>query len=245
MSNEASETLLELDEVHKSYGAPDSGGVIDVLTGVSLTVRHGDAIAVEGPSGSGKSTLLNIMGALDTPDSGRVLFRGTDMAGYDESERAELRNRSIGFVFQLHHLLPQCSALENVMVPTMSRYSRASSRSERPARTRAVELLERVGLADRVGHRPGELSGGERLRVAVARALVNEPAVLLADEPTGSLDSETSESIADLLLELNQDTGIALVVVTHASFVAGKCRDRYVLRNGIVSPAPGEASRIT
>ncbi len=232
--------LLVLEEVTKRYPAPAPGGRAEadaenppVLRGVSLTVGAGDRLAVVGPSGSGKSTLLNIMGTLDRPTSGRVLLEGTDLAGLDEEALAEVRRRRIGFVFQLHHLLPQCTALENVLVPALAAERRVPAEVE----ARARRLLERVGLADRMDHRPGQLSGGERQRVAVARALVNRPALLLADEPTGSLDRAASERLADLLLELNREEGVALVVVTHALDLARRMDRVMELRDGRLVPA--------
>jgi len=192
------------------------GGRIDVLRGIDLEVKKGGKLAIVGPSGCGKSTLLNIMGALDRPTSGTVRLDGRDMSALSESELASVRNERIGFVFQFHHLLPQCSVLENVLVPTL--VSRGGDR--RGKLDRAVRLLDRVGLSHRLSHLPGRLSGGERQRVAVARALVNSPALLLADEPTGSLDRSVSDALAGLLLELNREEGTALVVVTHSARVA-------------------------
>ncbi|MBW7864833.1 MAG: ABC transporter ATP-binding protein [Candidatus Hydrogenedens sp.] len=204
--------LLELRDVSRAYPAP--AGPLPVLRGVSLRLGAGESLAVAGPSGCGKSTLLNIMGTLDSPDSGQVLINGVDTAALDARGLARLRNKSIGFVFQFHHLLPQCTVLENVLVPVLDAADAA------PARDRAVELLEQVGLADRKDHRPGELSGGERQRAAVVRALINRPALLLADEPTGALNEAAAESLADLLVGLQKDRGMALVVVTHAPAIA-------------------------
>lgn len=205
--------LLELSRVTKSYdGAP---GTAAVLKGVNLRVKAGETLAIVGPSGSGKSTLLNLIGALDRPTSGDITFKGQDLQKLSDAELAEFRNRSIGFVFQLHHLLPQCSALENVLVPTL-----VNKAADRP-RERAVRLLERVGLDERLSYRPGQLSGGERQRVAVVRALINRPSLLLADEPTGSLSREGAEDLARLMLELNREEGMTLIVVTHSEAVAG------------------------
>ena len=205
--------LLELSRVTKSYdGAP---GTAAVLKGVNLRVKAGETLAIVGPSGSGKSTLLNLIGALDRPTSGDITFKGQDLQKLSDAELAEFRNRSIGFVFQLHHLLPQCSALENVLVPTL-----VNKAADRP-RERAVRLLERVGLGERLSYRPGQLSGGERQRVTVVRALINRPSLLLADEPTGSLSREGAEDLARLMLELNREEGMTLIVVTHSEAVAG------------------------
>ncbi len=164
-------------------------GAVDVLKGITLTIEPGRSVVIVGPSGCGKSTLLNIIGGLDHPTGGRVLLEGQDLAVLGDEELARIRNRQIGFVFQLHHLLPQCTVLENVLIPTLATRDKSSPRS---LRERAETLLRRVGLADRMSYRPGELSGGQRQRVAVARALINQPKLLLADEPTGSLDESTS-----------------------------------------------------
>jgi lipoprotein-releasing system ATP-binding protein len=211
--------MVELVDVTKTYGEPNGAGTVNVLKGITLKIEPGRAVVVVGPSGCGKSTLLNIIGGLDHPTSGRVLLEGKDLAGLDDRELARIRNRQIGFVFQLHHLLPQCTVLENVLIPMLAEGT-SSSRGE--DRTRAEALLARVGLADRISYRPGELSGGQRQRVAVARALINKPKLLLADEPTGSLDESTSQSIADLLAELNRDEGVTLVVVTHSHELAAR-----------------------
>jgi ABC-type lipoprotein export system ATPase subunit len=190
-----------------------------VLKGISLTIEPGQMTAIVGPSGCGKSTLLNLMGALDVPTSGQVLWDGSDLASLGDKGRAGLRNRQIGFVFQMHHLLPQCTALENVLVPTLAG---GRGPSQEDLLRRAKDLLDKVGLADRMGRLPAELSGGQRQRVAVARALINGPRLLLADEPTGSLDEKSADGIADLLRDLNRTQGLALVVVTHASRLAGR-----------------------
>ena len=189
--------------------------VLKVLRGVSLEIRRGETLAVVGASGSGKTTLLQLLGGLDRPTAGRVLVDGRDLAGLDSAERGFLRNASIGFVYQFHHLLPEFSALENVAMPLLLR--RASLDD---IREQAAALLDRVGLADRLTHRPAELSGGERQRVAVARALVTRPSVVLADEPTGNLDHRTGQRVLELLLELNAETGASLVIVTHDDKVA-------------------------
>jgi len=212
----ANPPLLELRNVCKSYRA-DGGGSVDVLRNTSLTLKRGESMAILGPSGCGKSTLLNLMGTLDRPTSGQVLLEGVDVQTLGERETALLRNRRIGFVFQLHHLLPQCTVLENVLLPTLAD---PKSRPGAEALQRAERLLERVGLADRRQHRPGQLSGGERQRAAVVRALINAPSLLLADEPTGSLDHAAAESLGELLAGLNQNDRVALVVVTHSPELA-------------------------
>lgn len=216
--------LIELRDISKTYDPADP--TTAVLRAANLTVTTGETVAIVGPSGCGKSTLLNLAGLLDTPTSGAILFRGERLDGFDEARRAAFRNNAIGFVFQHHHLLPQCTALENVLVPTLVQ------RDPGDAADRARKLLERVGLADRMHARPGQLSGGERQRVAVVRALINRPALLLADEPTGSLSREGAEGLTDLMLELNAEEGMALIVVTHAPDVARKMARTYILASG-------------
>ncbi len=209
---EETDVLLEVSGVTKAYeGTPD---LTAVLKGVDLRIEAGETLAIVGPSGCGKSTLLNLIGALDRPTSGSITFKGQDLLKLSDTELAEFRNRSIGFVFQLHHLLPQCSALENVLVPTL-----VNKEAENP-RERAAGLLERVGLGDRMTYRPGRLSGGERQRVAVVRALINRPSLLLADEPTGSLSRDGAEDLTRLMLELNREENMTLIVVTHSEAIA-------------------------
>ena len=223
--------MLELIDVTKKYKLPTNAGDASVLNGITLKVTKGQSLVIVGPSGSGKSTLLNIIGALDSPTTGRVLLDDKDLAQLDENELARIRNQEIGFIFQLHHLLPQCTVLENVLVPTLVEKSNASKQK---AQQRAVELLQRVGLKDHIMYRPGELSGGQRQRVAVVRALINNPKLLLADEPTGSLDEKTSQSIADLLVELNQTESVALIVVTHSLKLAERMGHVMELADGLL-----------
>jgi lipoprotein-releasing system ATP-binding protein len=223
--------MIELIDVRKTYGTPGEAGAVDVLNGITLKLEPGQSLVVVGPSGCGKSTLLNIIGALDYPTSGRVLLDGRNLAELDDRELAQIRNRALGFVFQLHHLLPQCTVLENVLVPTLAEPHGTPAGD---VRGRAEALLERVGLKDRLSHRPGELSGGQRQRVAVARALINQPKLLLADEPTGSLDESTSQGIAELLAGLNRDEGVTLVVVTHSLALAGQMGRVMELTGGIL-----------
>jgi lipoprotein-releasing system ATP-binding protein len=223
--------MLELVNVAKSYEWPGDAGTVHVLKDITLQVGKGQAVAIVGPSGSGKSTLLNIIGVLDRPTSGRVLLDGRDLALLDEAELARIRNKEIGFVFQLHHLLPQCTVLENVLVPTLPDRRRMSSGE---LENRAIELLRRVGLEDWSLHRPGELSVGQRQRVAVVRALINRPKLLLADEPTGSLDEEASENIAQLLVELNRGEGVTMIVVTHSAKLAEYMGPALELSNGVL-----------
>jgi lipoprotein-releasing system ATP-binding protein len=226
--------VLELRDVRKAFRSPDGSREIPVLNGVSLAVRPGETIAVVGPSGSGKSTLLALMGTLDVPDQGSVLLDGTDLTTMSERDRAQVRSRRIGFVFQSHRLLPQCSAWENVLVPTIPVRRAGGTNGGEPIEARTRRLLERVGLADRLGHRPAELSGGECLRVAVARALVNRPSLLLADEPTGSLDERSAHELAELLVEVNREEGTSLVVVTHSAALADLMDRRLALHGGVL-----------
>jgi putative ABC transport system ATP-binding protein len=221
--------ILEFQEVTKFYRMGTE--TIRALDGVSLAVQHGESVALVGASGSGKSTLLNILGCLDLPTSGRYLFAGQDVTDLSQSELARIRGRRIGFVFQTFELLPRASALKNVQLPLV--YSRTPQRNQR-----AMEALTRVGLADRARHRPNELSGGQRQRVAIARALVQRPDILLADEPTGNLDSRTGAEILDLFVALNE-AGQTILIVTHDPKVAGRCRRIVELADGkIVADHP-------
>lgn len=218
----SSEPLLRLAAVTKSYAASEP-----VLRGVDLDLGRGDSLAVLGPSGSGKSTLLAIAGTLDRPDAGQVTFEGRDLLALAGDELAAFRNHELGFVFQQHLLLPQLSALENVLLPLLAD-GRASAADE----ARARGLLERVGLAERASHRPAELSGGERQRVAVVRALIRSPRLVLADEPTGSLDAESADVLADLLIEVVERESVALLVVTHSESLARRVGRRVQLELG-------------
>lgn len=208
--------LLELRAVTKRYG--EGPTAVDGLGGVDLVLERGASLAVLGPSGCGKSTLLNCIGTLDRPTSGEVLLDGADWQRLAPAEIARLRAHRIGFVFQLHHLLPQCTVWENVLLPTLA----DPTAPDPEAPERAARLLERVGLSARRNHRPGELSGGERQRAAVVRALINRPALLLADEPTGSLDAASAESLGDLLAGLNREEGVTLIVATHSPELAAR-----------------------
>jgi lipoprotein-releasing system ATP-binding protein len=223
--------MLELVHVAKRYDSPGDKQGLSVLKDITLKVQPGRSLSVVGPSGSGKSTLLNIMGALDHPTGGQVLFDGLDLAVLGEKELAQIRNKQIGFVFQLHHLLPQCTVLENVLVPTLADKKRTSMKE---VSDRAEHLLERVGLKEFLLYRPGELSGGQRQRVAVVRALINNPKLLLADEPTGSLDKDSSENIAELLVELNKSEKVTLIVVTHSLSFADRMGQVMELSDGLL-----------
>lgn len=208
-------------------------GTVEVLRGVSLHLAAGDAAAITGPSGSGKSTLLHVIGTLERPSEGAVEIDGTQPFALDEAALARFRNDTVGFVFQDHHLLPHFTVLENVLVPTLA-FARNSREDQRG---RARELLERVGLGHRLEHRPAQLSGGERQRVAVARAMINRPRLLLCDEPTGSLDQANAASIGDLLTELHQQEGTVLLVVTHSPELAARFERRFDLRDGRITGA--------
>jgi predicted ABC-type transport system involved in lysophospholipase L1 biosynthesis ATPase subunit len=207
--------LLEAREVHKSYTLGQR--TLEVLRGLSLSVRRGEFLALRGASGAGKSTLLHLLGGLDAPDTGDIWFEGKDLASLNPMALARWRNRTVGFVFQAYHLLPELDALENVCLP-----ARLARTPAAEAEARARDLLKRVGLGDRMEHRPAELSGGEQQRVAIARALINSPELLLADEPTGNLDSHTGDEILDLLLSLRDERQTTLVIATHDAKVAGK-----------------------
>ncbi|MDP6436861.1 MAG: lipoprotein-releasing ABC transporter ATP-binding protein LolD [Gammaproteobacteria bacterium] len=207
----------------------EGGRTLHVLRGLNFEVRAGERVAVIGESGVGKTTLLQLLGGLDLPTSGRVCVQGQDLAKISDSERGNLRNRALGFVYQFHHLLPEFSALENVAMPLLVRREPASD-----ALDKAAGLLQKVGLGDRMTHRPGQMSGGERQRTAVARALIARPAVVLADEPTGNLDHATGEKVFDLMLDLNREFGASLVVVTHDTQLAARLDRTVALEDGLL-----------
>jgi lipoprotein-releasing system ATP-binding protein len=220
-----SHPVLEARLVQKSF---TQGPVtLEVLQGINMAVEAGERVAIVGASGSGKTTLLQILGGLDRPTSGHVLVDGQDIHELSENARGMLRNRALGFVYQFHHLLPEFSALENVAMPLLVRRAAVAE-----ARDRAVEILERVGLGGRLEHRPYQLSGGERQRAAVARALVTEPKILLADEPTGNLDGINAEAVFELMLELNRERGTSLVIVTHDLRMAHRMERVYEIHGG-------------
>ncbi|MAR13916.1 MAG: macrolide ABC transporter ATP-binding protein [Blastopirellula sp.] len=229
--------LIELDDVSKTY---DLGEVqVEALRSTTVAMDRGEYVALIGPSGSGKSTLMNTLGCLDRPTTGSYLLDGQEIVCMSRSQRARIRNQKIGFVFQNFNLLNRTSALENVELPLL--YSRGIS--GRVRRQRAIELLEKVGLQDRLHHHPSQLSGGQQQRVAIARALVNEPAILMGDEPTGNLDTKTSREVIELFRELNEEQGLTVILVTHDQHVAKNARRNIVLRDGAVIEDTLEFSR--
>jgi lipoprotein-releasing system ATP-binding protein len=221
--------LLSLQGISKGFGNPADSTYRSVLNDLSLEVTEGERIAILGPSGSGKTTLLNLIGGLDYPDAGRVEFRGRDITGMSNAEMDLYRNQEVGFVFQFHHLLPQCTLLENVLVPTLI-HTDKTERAQKQERARA--LMKRVGIWEYRSKLPGKLSGGECQRAAVVRAMINAPSILLADEPTGALDRDNVEVMAGLLLELNQEDGLTLLVVTHSIDLARRMGKTLTFKNG-------------
>ena len=221
--------LAELQQVTKYYGLPGSDQSSRVLHEISLQIAECENIAIVGPSGSGKSTLLNILGTLDSPTSGRVLLKGISVIDMDESRLAETRNKDIGFVFQMHYLLPQLTLLENILLPLLPQKDKILQKN---AHEQALQLIHRVGLSKQLHKFPSQLSGGECQRTAVVRALINKPRLLLADEPTGSLDAANASQLADLLAELNKEQGVAMVIVTHSMELAGRSDKIYRLQEG-------------
>ena len=222
--------MINVRQLSKTYETP--GEAIQVLDHLDLTLATGETAAIVGPSGSGKSTLLNLLGALDRPSSGSITIGDQYISSFSEEQAAAFRNHSLGFIFQQQHLLPQLNVLENVLVPRLAGdWQESAADTEK----RALQLLENVGLSDRLHHLPWQLSGGEKLRAAVARALINQPKLILADEPTGSLDPASAENVADLLLALNRDHGVTLIVVTHNLAIAQRMGKTFELRNGKLS----------
>jgi len=221
--------LLTLSHISKSYREPGSSQTVSVLKDISLSIEAGESVAIVGPSGCGKSTLLNILGTLDTPDSGSYVFDGAGMEKSTPQQLAALRSEKIGFIFQLHHLMPQCTVLENVLLPTLALKTGAGD-----ARQRAESLLASVGLQDRLNWKPAQLSGGERQRVAVVRALINQPKLILADEPTGALDEKNADALTSLLLDLQKTTGVSLVLVTHHPAQAARMSRVLKIHEGVL-----------
>jgi len=225
MSNDT--PLLQLKNISREFPSAEGGVPLRVLRGLSIEVARGESIAVVGPSGCGKSTLLNLIGTLDQPTDGAIAFDGRDLIALNDDELALLRNREMGFIFQSHHLLPQCTVMENVLIPTLAHGCATADDEERARR-----LLDRVGLGERLSHRPGQLSGGERQRVAVVRALINEPQLLLADEPTGALDQATADQLGQLLVELNAEENVTLITVTHSEKLSAQMARTLKLKDG-------------
>lgn len=215
--------MIQLHDIRKSFGS------LQVLKGIDLTINQGEIVSIVGPSGAGKTTLLQIIGTLDRADSGRVLFDGVDVSVYNEKQLSAFRNRHIGFVFQFHQLLPEFSAVENVMMPAL-----VAGASMADARRRAMEMLDFLGLIDRATHKPAELSGGEKQRVAVARALVNRPQVILADEPSGSLDTQNKAELHQLFFDLRREMGQTFIIVTHDEELAATTDRTIRLRDGLI-----------
>ena len=220
-------TLIGIRDVRKSF--PLGPTTIEVLKGVDLEVQEGDMLSIVGTSGCGKSTLMNILGFLDTPTSGSYAFKGKETAHYSDDELSRIRNREIGFVFQQFHLLPKLSARENVCLPLIYRGT-----PEKEQREVAGSMLEKVGLAEQMEHRPNMLSGGQQQRVAIARTLAATPSLILADEPTGALDSKVGQDIMDLFLALNRDEGITVIIITHDPKIAAQCRRQVRMRDGVI-----------
>jgi ABC-type lipoprotein export system ATPase subunit len=221
--------LLEIENIIKEYGVPGMANHRRVLSNLSLTIRRGDSIAITGPSGSGKTTLLNLIAALDQPEQGSIRFNGQELSGFTANEIDRYRNRSIGQVFQLHHLLPQCTLIENVLIPTLANPDKGNRSIYQE---RAEALIKRMGLWEMRNQYPGELSGGECQRTAVARALINDPDLILADEPTGALDEANALNLIDLLLEINKTDGKTLILVTHSDELARKMAKVASLKEG-------------
>ena len=219
--------ILELQNISKDYYRNDRSIVVKVLSDISISIKSGDSYSIIGPSGSGKSTLLNIMGGIDHPTAGNVILNGSSFSELPDEKLSYIRNKDIGFIFQLHHLLPQCTAIENVLIPTLP----FPEKSGEEYYQRAYELLKSVGMENRMNNKPGELSGGELLRTAVVRGLINEPKILLADEPTGSLDNVTAGELGELLTQLNVEKKLTLIVVTHSAELAARINNRYELKN--------------
>lgn len=219
--------MLEAKGLHKIY--KNGASELHVLKGIDLEVKEGEAFAIVGPSGAGKSTLLHLLGGLDSPTEGEVFVDGVNIYSISERERAKLRNKKIGFVFQFYHLLPEFDALENVVLPLLIRSKNGNLRD---SRKKAIEILTAVGLDERLHHRPNQLSGGEQQRVAIARALINDPEILLCDEPTGNLDSETGKHILDLLWDLNRKRKMTMIIVTHEAEITKKAEVVLHIKDG-------------
>lgn len=222
---------LELRNIHKGYGIPGSHAFRPVLSKLNWQLESGARVGIVGPSGSGKTTLLNLIGALDRPDSGEIIFEGKDISGYSNDELARFRNRKLGFVFQQHHLLPQLTLWENVLLPLLPSGKGISKEDKQWAE----HLLRKTGIWDQINQKPSQMSGGECQRTAVVRAMINKPSLILADEPTGALDEENANILSELLINLSKDEGITLVTVTHSAELANRMERIYYLKDGILS----------
>lgn len=220
--------LLQLQNITKGYGEPGMHSYRPVLKELNLGVEKGDKISIVGPSGSGKTTLLNLIGALDSPEEGKVLFNEKDLTGFSKSELANFRNQNLGFIFQLHHLLPQLTLMENVLLPLLPQSNSVSDEQKKWAE----HLIKKVGIWEQRNQKPSQMSGGECQRTAVVRAMVNKPELLLADEPTGALDEENAKALTELLIKLSDEEGITLITVTHAADLADQMDKKYTLKNG-------------
>lgn len=220
--------MVELKEVSKSYAAPSGQEALKVLSGINLKIESGESLSVMGPSGSGKSTLLNLMGSMDQPTSGQILFEGQDLGQMNETSQSQFRAKEVGFIFQNHRLLPQCTVMENILLPTLSLHAQAPAEAVEIGQ----KLLAKVGLSERVDHYPSELSGGECQRVAVVRSLINSPKLILADEPTGALDHDNAHGLMKLLCELSESENCAVVIVTHDSAMLEYTNRSVKLSNG-------------
>lgn len=219
--------LLQLKNINKGYGQPGTHSFRPVLTDLNLEIEKGERIAIIGPSGSGKTTLLNLIGAIDLPDSGDIIFNNTNITGYSKKQLAGFRNTNLGFIFQLHHLMPQLSLLENVLLPVLPK-----GKILKEHKAWAEYLIKKVGIWEQRNQKPSELSGGECQRTAVVRALINKPELILADEPTGALDEDNANALSALLIQLSKEENVTLVTVTHSQEFAKKMERRYTLRNG-------------
>lgn len=228
--------LLQLQNITKGYGEPGTHSYRAVLKELNFEINQGEKLAIVGPSGSGKTTLLNLIGALDQPESGKVLFEGKDITGYSKAELANFRNHHLGFVFQLHHLMPQLSLWENVLLPLLPQANKISKEQKEWAE----HLIRKVGVWEQRNQKPSEMSGGECQRTAVVRALINKPKLILADEPTGALDEENANALTDLLRKLSDEEGVTLITVTHSSVLAGQMDKKLTLVKGKASPYPSQ-----
>ena len=222
--------LLQLQNITKGYGEPGSHSYREVLKYLNFEIKKGERVAIVGPSGSGKTTLLNLIGTLDLPEEGKILFDGKDITGYSKTELADFRNQHLGFIFQMHHLLPQLTLMENVLLPLLPQ----GKNIQKKQKEWAEYLVQKVGIWEQRSQKPSQLSGGECQRTAVVRALVNKPELLLADEPTGALDEENANALTDLLIKLSEEEKVTLITVTHAAAIANRMAKKYHLKNGIL-----------